>query len=202
MAITTYSELQTAIANWTDRSDLTDRIPEFIDLAEAQFIRRIKHWRMEKRATTTASASSRTVQVPSDFISMRNLKVNSSTVDVLEFLPPSALYENSSGTGVPKYYTVQGNQLALEPIPASDYTLEMDYYAFTALSDANPTNWLLTYFPDAYLYASLLQAEAFIINDKRIPVWKLALEEVYKELKRDDHEARWNGTPLIIRNEA
>ena len=39
MAIGTYSELQTAVANWLDRDDLTDRIQEFIALAEARMNR-------------------------------------------------------------------------------------------------------------------------------------------------------------------
>ena len=42
MAITTFSELKTAVANWLDRSDLTDRIPEFIALAEARHRRDFK----------------------------------------------------------------------------------------------------------------------------------------------------------------
>ena len=39
MAIGTYAELQTAVANWLDRGDLTDRIKEFISLAEARMNR-------------------------------------------------------------------------------------------------------------------------------------------------------------------
>src|SRR5574343_38100 len=39
MAITTNSELNTAVANWLSRSDLTSRIPEFIALFEAKFNR-------------------------------------------------------------------------------------------------------------------------------------------------------------------
>ena len=42
MAINSYSSLQTAVANWLDRSDLTDRIPEFIDLAEARINRALR----------------------------------------------------------------------------------------------------------------------------------------------------------------
>ena len=36
MAITNYSELKSAIADWLDRTDLTDQIPDFITLAEAR----------------------------------------------------------------------------------------------------------------------------------------------------------------------
>ena len=36
MAISTYAELKTSIANWLDRSDLTDVIPDFIALAETR----------------------------------------------------------------------------------------------------------------------------------------------------------------------
>ena len=46
MAISNYAELQTATANWLDRTDLTDRIPEFIDLAESTFNRTIRNRQM------------------------------------------------------------------------------------------------------------------------------------------------------------
>ena len=42
MAIGTYAELKTAVANWLDRDDLTDRIPEFIALAEAKMNRNLR----------------------------------------------------------------------------------------------------------------------------------------------------------------
>ena len=42
MAIGTYAQLQTAVANWLDRSDLTDRIQEFIDLAAALINRNLR----------------------------------------------------------------------------------------------------------------------------------------------------------------
>ena len=47
MAINTYSTLQTAVANWLDRDDLADRVPEFISLAEATFNRVLRIRSME-----------------------------------------------------------------------------------------------------------------------------------------------------------
>lgn len=42
MAITTYTELKTAVANWLYRDDLTARVPEFIALAESEIRRRAR----------------------------------------------------------------------------------------------------------------------------------------------------------------
>ena len=47
MAISNYTELKTAVANWLDRDDLTDRIPEFIALAESRFNRLLRIRAME-----------------------------------------------------------------------------------------------------------------------------------------------------------
>lgn len=199
MAISTYAELQTAVANWLDRTDLTTRIPEFIDIAESRFKRKIRHWRMEKRATADTVAAQNTLEVPSGFIEMRALKINTSPINVLEFLPPNVFYDGNVSNGTPTHYTVQGDQVVFYPTPDSVYEIEMGYYTFDDLSDSNTTNWLLTYHPDIYLYSSLLQAEAYILNDQRIPLWKAALDESLKELHKEDNSARWNGTPLQIR---
>ena len=42
MAITTYSELQSAVADWLNRDDLTSVIPNFIELAEADLTRNLQ----------------------------------------------------------------------------------------------------------------------------------------------------------------
>ncbi len=66
MSITTYSELKTAVANWLNRDDLTAVIPDFISLAEADMDRKVRHWRMEKRATV--QLDDQYSRVPSDWL--------------------------------------------------------------------------------------------------------------------------------------
>ena len=58
MAITTYSELKTSIADYLNRSDLTSIIPTFISLAEAQINRDVRTWQMENRARTSKETQS------------------------------------------------------------------------------------------------------------------------------------------------
>lgn len=73
MSITTYAELQTAIADFLNRDDLTATIPTFIDLAEANFQRDVDHWRRE--TSTTTSVNSRYSALPSDFSSLVRLSL-------------------------------------------------------------------------------------------------------------------------------
>ena len=71
MAITSYAELQTAMANWLIRDDLTNRLPEFIDLFEAEVNRRLRIQDMETRATATLTSGSDYLALPTDFGGLR-----------------------------------------------------------------------------------------------------------------------------------
>ena len=69
MSITTYSELQQAIADWLERADLTARIPDFIALFEATANRRLRLRQQEAVASLTPSAGA--AALPADFLGAR-----------------------------------------------------------------------------------------------------------------------------------
>ena len=56
MAITTYSELKSSVADWLNRDDLTSVIPDFIALSEAQYNRSIRHRNMIVRSRASIDA--------------------------------------------------------------------------------------------------------------------------------------------------
>ena len=90
MAITTYAELQTAIATWLNRTDLTTLIPDFITMAEADIGRWLRVWWNEKRAYAVPTGSY--IALPTDYIGIRNIQWNYSTYRVpLEQVSPEAL---------------------------------------------------------------------------------------------------------------
>ena len=66
MSITSYTTLKSTIADYLNRSDLTSIIPTFISLAEANFQRNVKHWKMHKRAEATLDTEF--TAVPSDYL--------------------------------------------------------------------------------------------------------------------------------------
>ena len=67
------------------------------------------------------------------------------------------------------------------------------------LSDTVTTNWLLTKYPDLYLYASLSAAEGWLKDDPRIPLWSNAAQVALEEVQAHDIHDRYSGGPLKMR---
>ena len=202
MALTTYSELKTAIANWLDRSDLDDRIPEFIQLAEARHRRDFKIRRMETRVTANTIADTEYYSLPDNFVAMRNIQLNTDPKTALEYLTPEQMdrVRAGSNTGKPKAYSIIGNNFQLRPIPDAVYEIEMLYYKyFTALSDSNTTNDMLTYHPDLYLYGALVEAEPYLQNDKRIQTWAGFYDRAKQDLITTNERDRHSGVAPTTR---
>ena len=194
MAISNYSELKSAIADWLDRTDLTDSIPDFITLAETRHRRDFKIRRMETRVTANTIVDSEYYTLPDNFVAMRNIQLNTNPKTSLEYLTPEQMDRIHAGStkGKPKAYSIIGNNIQLRPLPDSVYQIEMLYFKyFTPLSDSNTTNDMLTYHPDAYLYGALVEAEPYLQNDKRIQVWAGYYERAKKDIidsnERDRH---------------
>jgi len=203
MAIGTYAELQTAVANWLDRDDLTDRIPEFIVLAESRFNRVLRLRSMEAKYTANTVAAQRNLALPTSYIQMRNFQVNTSPLTTLSYVTPE-IYDRlwgGSTQGTPKFYTILANEVSLGPIPASVQEVEMLFYKkFDNLSVTTTTNTLLTDSPDLYLYGAMMEAEPFIMNDERVALWGTLLAKAIQELQEQDNKDRHSGSALRVMN--
>ena len=203
MAITTYSELQTAIANFLARDDLTSRIPEYIELAEARMSRELDTRSQEKRATASTAASDEFISLPTDLRKIRLVKLNTDPIDVLEYASPQDYYEtySSSGGGRPKIYTVIGTEIALRPIPDSVMTVEILYSEdISSLSDSSATNTILSRHPDAYLYGSLHAAYLYLLDEARSNQYDALFTRVMTEIKQDNEKAFYGG-PLAMKSD-
>lgn len=184
MAISTYAELQTAVSNWLDRSDLTNRIPEFIALAESRIARKLRIREMETESDVTLVSGTRTAAVPTGFREVRRVYLNTSPITELEYMTPNDYWGRYAGTntGKPVVYTVEGTNLVFGPTPDSGYTAKVLHYkAFDGL--ATSAHGVFTSNPDVYLYGSLLAAEPFLKNDKRVAMWKSLFDESMMELE-------------------
>jgi hypothetical protein len=206
VAITTYAELQTATANWLDRTDLTARIPEFIELAEANFNRVIRQPDMVAK-DDSFSISSRYTTLPTDTLEIIRIVVDLTPVIVLEYLTPEEISERRrvmTATGRPYYFTTIGgstNQLEVLPSPDSTYTASIVYYTrIAALSDSATSNWLLAAHPDIYLFGTLVEAEPYLKNDERMPMWTTRLDKALNDLGLQGQRERHTASGLRMRS--
>lgn len=201
MDLSTYSGLKDAVASYLARSDLTNEIPVFIQLAENRLRRDLRIRPMLKVATTNTVANDATVQIPSDFLQMRDLHINNNPITVLQYESPSNFYRNTFSliNGVPKQYTLLSDQFQLAPIPDSEMTLQMLYYAAPPyLSNSNSSNVFLVNCPDLLLYASLGEAEPYLMNDPRLQTWKAMYDVGVQSLTVSDDQGEYAGSPLAI----
>ena len=201
MALTTYSELKTSVANYLGRSDLTSQIPDFITLAEIRLNRSVRIRQMLKTATATTTAGDPTVGLPSDFLQMRDLYIAGTPRTPISYLSPSAFTRDARAdeAGLPNYYTLRAPEIVLAPYPDSAKTLTMLYYAKpTAMSNSVSSNEFLANCPDALLYGALLEAEPYLMNDARLQVWSSLYNNAVSSLNTSDDEAEYSGVPLTM----
>ena len=205
MAISTYTELQSAVSNWLGgRTDLTLRIPEFVTLCEAKLNRKLFVRQMETRSTTdcdTSDTEPEFISLPDDFQSMRRIRLSSvAGKPRLKFLTGAQAdefrYGSSNTSGQPAYFTIMGSEIELIPTPDDDYTVEMVYRKNIPALATNSTNWLLTMAPDAYLYGTLLESAPYIKEDERIQVWALGLSDALSDLNNLGQLSAYNSGPL------
>ena len=130
MAINTYSTLQTAVSNWLDRNDLSDRIPEFIALNEAIFNRVLRIRAMETNVTTATVGGTKAYSLPTGYVQMREIHLATSPITPLQYLSPEMMYRvwGGSTSGKPSAYTIIGDDVYFGPTPDGVYNYTMTYY--------------------------------------------------------------------------
>jgi hypothetical protein len=201
MSIASYSELQTAVASYLARTDLTSQITDFIRFAELRLRRELRIRQMLKSVTTTTTSGDSTVELPSDFLEIRDFVVSTNPLQPLTYSSPSAFSRNARTTesGKPLDYTILANEFQLAPIPDSAYTVKLLYYSAPEfLSDTNSSNAFVANAPDALLYAALIEAEPFLMNDARINTWGTMYDRAISTLTKSDESSQYSGVPLSM----
>jgi len=209
MAITNYTDLQTTIADFLNRDDLTTVIPTFIQLAESNFNRDIRHWQMETRTQGTQTAGDEYMQVPADWVETIRMHVT----DIATQASSNAItlvsrdqmadirYKNNDAAGKnPFAYTHADGQFQLYPTPPQNVDIELLYYAkIPTLSATTTTNWLLTYAPDVYLYGALLHSAPYLQEDARVAVWAQMYGAAVQNVNAESEKARYSGSGMKLK---
>ena len=201
MALSNYTELQASIADTLNRDDLTTVIPDFVRLAEAQLNRVVRHWRMEDRVIATVD--SQYTALPTNFLEPIRMLKTSGKLEILEnggALEISKLREAANdASGIPRIYVILDQSFEVFPKPDDDITLELTYFEEIPQLSINGTNWLLTYYPDAYLYGSLLHSASYLQEGNRIQEWGALYQSAISAINQDGERAKNGGSGRRIK---
>ena len=194
MAFGTYGQLQEEVLaklNRANDGEAVLRCASWVTLAEDGL--RMRFSRMKSRQGETRNSayviSSEFTNLPDGFIRMRSAPVLQLTpTRVLEYAPPNSIdhWDKHNSNGIPSKYTVQGNQLRVNPPPDISYTAEIGFYTLPALSVTSPTNWLLTAHPRLYFKAVLTEAYDFYEDAANYDKTLLEVNAMIEEIDATD----------------
>jgi hypothetical protein len=190
MALANFTDLKTSVASWLHRTDLTAIIPDLITSAEARLNRALRLSQMETDAALVGVPSSPFVALPSTIQTPIALWITTySPRDKLTYLQPQDLpYDTAQG--YPSYWTIDGSNIKFNRPVDLAYAITLRYYQRLQLSDAAPTNFLLTNNPDLYLYAVLMEASPYEANDERMGVWASKYSAALTEVLNNENRTK------------
>jgi hypothetical protein len=163
----------------------TDQLNTFIKQAEQRIYNSIQFPPIRKNVTGTTTTNNKYLSSPGDFLSVFSLAVIDPTTGAYDFLLNKDVnfiresFPTPTSTGKPEYYALFGptttnntppvitNEISfiLGPTPNAAYDIELHYYFYPESIVTASTTWLGDNFDSVLLYASLLEAAAFMKSD-------------------------------------
>jgi hypothetical protein len=194
MSLNTYSTLQTAIADWSHSDDLTAKLPDFIANAEARLNDMLILRDMETESTLTTTVGNNYVPLPTGYVSPIALWiVISSYRQPLEMVEPEELPYYPSNN-IPRYWAIDGDNIRLDSPADAVYSLPFRFVQKANLSNANPTNYLLTERQDIYLAGAMVELARYTQNEAELGKWEQKFQQACAGFKA--RESRNRNVPL------
>jgi hypothetical protein len=186
-AFTSYDNLKTNIADYLARSDLTEKIPMFVSLAEKRLNRDLRLRQMLQQSTYSLTSGYK-VPTPTDFLEMKDIHIDANPVVNLNFKTVSQFYRlgTSSSTGQPINYTLVSDNFVLAPRPTGSSTINMTYYKIPKVLS------------DLLLYASLVESAPFLMNDERLQTWEALYTRGLTSITKSDEQSEFPAQPLAV----
>ena len=200
MSFANYTSFVTVVENYLARTDLSSQIPDFIQMAQFRISRDLRTEKMLKVATTTTSGTG-AVATPADMLEVREIHLQGNPPIILEFQSPDLFFRDGQTTlsGRPHYFTMLGTEFQFAPAPDSTMTVQILYYAQpTFISTTTSSNLYLAYYPDALLYATLAEAEPYLMNDARIQTWSALYDRSIANIKKNDLGSTYPYTSINV----
>lgn len=190
MALSNYAQLKAAVADWLERSDLSERTGDFVTLAESRLNRLLRLRSLETDQTLTATPGSRTIALPSGFREPVALWMEGEDGrQAMRFADPATLAVGNA-VGRPRTWTVDGATVAFERPCDQAYGFTLRMVGRLALSDAQPSNAVLADYPDLYLFGALTEAAPYLRDAELLSLFAARFEAALGEARAKEARSR------------
>lgn len=194
MALSTYSELVTALGVWMKGSPLAGQEEVLVALATDEINARLAD-ALNSGARIRPMLERDIITIDAEYESMPDadsgmilpLAMEVTSLDdawQIDYIAPEHMVAMKYGEedarsevsalisgDPPRYYTIVGSQFRFFPEPQSGDSFTADFSRYVKvpdINDNNTTNWVLTNHRNAYLYGAVAQAEMLGWNDPRM----------------------------------
>jgi hypothetical protein len=173
MALLTYSDLKSSICNWMiDRQDLAVVAADCISLSENDMNKILRT--RKQHATAEITPVDGVIDLPPDYLAWRSVTALTSPRRPLEAYSQGTFDDlyTTRHSGSPEHFVVDGPKMHI--LPATEAVIELKYYKrVPALTDeiGKDTNWLLSEYPNMYLWGSLKYAAIYIVSPDKASMY-------------------------------
>jgi hypothetical protein len=190
VAIANYGELRAALSDHVDHRNISTVLPRLVQTAESMLNRELRTRFQITSATVTFVDGE--VTLPADFLEMVHV-----------FGLNGYQYRSGPLSDAQRW----GSQFSRYSIGSAGMSIkgfsgdrQIEYFAAlpTLTTSSVTTNWLLTRYPDVYLYAVGVEAAKYLKDATLLEISKQLLADAMRSLKVDDDRARWSNTTVRV----
>lgn len=171
-----YTELCTAIQDYSENTFEATDLANFVQLAEQRLYNLVQTPALRKNVTGTTTSSNKYLACPTDLLSVFSMAVIAPVTGAYTFLLNKdtnfirEAYPAPTDTGTPAYYAFFGPRsddpkeltFILGPTPDAAYTVELHYNYYPESIVTASTSWLGDNYDSALLNAALMEAITFM----------------------------------------
>ena len=187
MAISNFGELKAELTKTMMHPRFADGYVNRTLLFEAAANRRLRVRQMEALRSITISSATGAQAIPADYLAWRSVLWTDRTPFVeIDYVHPAYLQSTTAGSdgGDPRIFTIEASTFYARPVSGSSDTYEFHYYQKipTITTGDATTNWLITDWPDAYLFGVLAELFALGRNIEGAQLYKARRDEVFAKI--------------------
>lgn len=193
-----YSQLVTAVEDYTENTFPTADMNTFIEQAEQKIYNSVQLPALRKNVTGNLTANNKYLACPSDFLSVFSLAVIQANGEYSYLLDKDVnfireAYPSPTSTGLPKFYAIFGSRsseptelsLIVGPTPASSYGVELHYFYYPESIVTAGNTWLGEEFDSALLNGTLMEALTYMKGEQdMLQLYKVRFDESMFLLKQ------------------